>query len=112
METRSTFLGLPEVTLERRAKTHSVFGIQAKIKRSRTMDGLLAWMPLLSLRASKNKYTFEKELRLRQTLGLNKFCFSVGFHLTFAATELGFFSAGHVPVGTRDRRSSPMVSTQ
>jgi len=59
-----------------------------------------------------NKYTFEKELRLRQTLGLNKFCFSVGFHLTFAATELGFFSAGHVPVGTRDRRSGPMVSTQ
>jgi len=49
---------------------------------------------------------------LRQTLGLNKFCFSVGFHLTFAATELGFFSAGHVPVGTRDRRSGPMVSTQ
>jgi hypothetical protein len=25
------------------------FGIQAKFKRSRTMDGLLAWMPLLSL---------------------------------------------------------------
>jgi len=48
--------------LERRAKTHSVFGIQAKIKRSRTMDGLLAWMPLLSL-AGHAFFYFGKRLR-------------------------------------------------
>jgi hypothetical protein len=61
---------------------------------------------------SKKKYTFEKELRLRHALGVNKFCASVGFHLTFAVTEIGFFSAGYVPVGTRDRKSGPIVSTQ
>jgi len=54
----------------------------------------------------------EKELLLRQTPDLNKFCGNVGFHLTFAVTKIGFFSAGYVPVGTRDRKSGPIVSTQ
>jgi hypothetical protein len=58
------------------------------------------------------KYTFVKELRLRQTLGSNKISASVGFHLTFAVMEIGFFSAGCVPVGTSDRKSGPMISTQ
>jgi hypothetical protein len=56
---------------------------------------------------NSNEYMSEKELRLRQALGSNKFRASVGFHLTFAVTKIGFFSAGYVPVGTRDRKSGP-----
>jgi hypothetical protein len=37
----------------------------------------------------------ENKLRLRQTLDSKKICASEEFHLTFAVTKVGFFSAGY-----------------
>jgi hypothetical protein len=60
----------------------------------------------------RTKTAFDKELRVRPALDLNEFYTGVGFHLTFFITKIGCFSAGYVPVGTRDRKSGPVISTQ